>query len=200
MSRKILAGDTVFETARLIIRAAREADAAMYYALWMNPQVMTNVGFPQGLRITQEEIVAKIREQRMSEFERRLVVELKATGQEMGECTLHLPDEEGIAGTDVKLLPEFWGNKYGVEVKQGLVDYLFTHTNCTAVQATPNVNNIASIKMQEAVGGVRVDESVYEFPEEMRDWTCPVHSYIYRVFRADWERGRVSIAMNRGKL
>jgi RimJ/RimL family protein N-acetyltransferase len=187
MSRKIPAGETVFETVRLVIRAVSEADAGMYYALWTNPRVMTNVGFPQGLRITLEEIATKIGEQSEIEFGRLLVVELKDTGEAIGECKLYLPDEEGIAKTDVKLLPQFWGNKFGVEVKRGLVDYLFRHTDCTAVQADPNVNNIASIKMQEAVGGVRVGEGVHEFPEKMRDYTHPVHYYVYHVFKADWE-------------
>lgn len=187
MGRQIPAGGMVFETTRLIIRTGCEADAGMYYALWTNPRVMTNVGFPQGLQITRAEITAKIAEQGETEFGRLLVVALKATGQTIGECKLYLPDEEGIAKTDVKLLPQFWGNKYGVEVKQGLVDYLFSHTNCTAVQADPNVNNIASIKMQEAVGGVRVAEGVHEFPKKMRDYTHPVTYCVYRVFREDWE-------------
>ena len=38
---------------------------------------------------------------------------------------LETPDEEGLSTTDVKLLPEFWGNKYGVEIKRALLDYLF---------------------------------------------------------------------------
>jgi hypothetical protein len=40
--------------------------------------------------------------------------------------------------------------------------------------------------MQEAVGGVRIDEGVYEFPEAMRDFTNPVHYYTYRVYREAW--------------
>jgi len=187
MSRKIPAGGAVFETARLIIRTVCAVDVGMYYALWTNPRVMTYVGFPQGLRMTREEIAAKIQEQGESEFGRLLVVALKETGEAIGECKLYLPDEEGISRTDVKLLPQFWGNKFGVEVKRGLVDYLFTYTDCTAVQADPNVNNIASIKMQEAVGGVRVGEGVHKFPDKMRDYTHPVHYYVYHVCRADWE-------------
>ncbi len=192
MSGKIPAGGAVFESTRLIIRAAREADAAMYYALWTNPRVMTNVGFPEGLRITREEIAAKIQGQGESEFGRLLVVELKATGQAIGECKMYLPDKEGIATTDVKLLPPFWGNKFGIEAKQGLVDYLFTHTDCTAVQADPSINNIASIKMQEAVGGVRVAEGVHKFPEKMRDYTHPVCYYVYRVFRTSWKQKKIA--------
>jgi RimJ/RimL family protein N-acetyltransferase len=180
-------GAIVFETARLVVRAATVDDADLYYGLWTAPQVMSNVGFPKGLRMTREEIGDRLRNQGESPFEQLLVIELKTTGAAIGECGMHRPDEEGIAVTDVKLLPAHWGNKYGVEVKRGLLAYLFAHTDCVAVQGTPNVNNVASIKMQEAVGGVRVGEAVYEFPESMRDFTAPVHHYIYLVYRSNWQ-------------
>lgn len=178
---------TIFETERLLIRTATDRDVDLLYELWTDPRVMANMGFPQGLRITREKIQQKVQGPFESEFERVLVAELKATGQTIGECAMHLPNEEGIAETDVKLLPAFWGHKYGVEVKRGLVGYLFSHTACRAVGASPNVNNIASIKMQEAVGGVRVGKGVYEFPESMRDYTTPVHHYFYHVYRENWE-------------
>jgi hypothetical protein len=40
--------------------------------------------------------------------------------------------------------------------------------------------------MQEAVGGVRVGEAVFEFPDSMRDTTEPVHCFVYHVTRAAW--------------
>lgn len=182
-------GDTViFETERLVIRVATVADVDLFYDLWTNPQVMKNVGFPQGLRITRSELKQRLQNQGSeTEFERMLVIELKATGQTIGECMMHRPNQEGIAEPDVKLMPTFWGSKYGVEVWRRLLAYMFTHTDCDAVQATPNVENVASIKMQEAVGGVRVGEDVYQFPESMRDYTTSVHHYIYRVYRMAWE-------------
>ncbi len=192
MERIVPPGGTVFETERLTIRTSRVDDAAVHFALWTNPDIMKNMGFPKGLPVTQEELAAKIEgHEAKGEYGRLLVAELKSTHQVIGECKLYLPNDEGISETDVKLLPQFWGHKYGVEVKQGLVDYLFTHTDCTAVQGTPNVANIASIKMQEAVGAVRVAERVYEFREERQENTCPVHHYVYRVFRADWEQRRL---------
>jgi RimJ/RimL family protein N-acetyltransferase len=121
-------------------------------------------------------------------FERLLVVELKATGQAIGECKLSRPDEEGIAEPDLKLLPEFWGQRYGTEAWRGLVAYQFRHSDCSAVQGTPNVNNFASIRMQEAAGAVRVAEDVYHFPDALRDCTTPVQHYVYRVYRSRWER------------
>ncbi len=180
----------IFETDRLAIRLAMVHDADMYYRLWTDPRVMTNVGFPNGLPTTHEEILEQIAAGGSTGFDELLVVELKSDGQAIGECKLGRPNPEGIATTDVKLLPEFWGNRYGVEVKRGLVDYLFSHTDCLAVEATPNINNPASIKMQEAVGGVRVGEETGQFPESMRSYTKPVHYYIYRVYREDWQQRR----------
>lgn len=180
-------GSIVFETDRLMVRPAAEDDAGFFFGLWTNPKVMTNVGFPHGLRITREDVRKQIEKQGDSEFDQLLVVVLKATGQPLGECKMHRPNQEGIAKTDVKLLPAFWGNRYGVEVKKALLSHLFTHTDCIAVEASPNVGNTASIKMQEAVGGVRINEAVFEFPEKMRDYTAPVHHYVYRVERGNWK-------------
>ena len=179
----------IIETKRLIIRKAiaSEADIEMYYTLWTNPKVMTNVGFPNGLKTSREKITDQIAGQSPSEYDSLLVVVLKDVGAPIGECRLYRPDDKGISQTDVKLLPEHWGNAYGVEIKRALLDYLFTHTDCVAVKADPNKNNIASQKMQEAVGGKRVAEDIYRFPEHMRGYTCDVLHYIYMVYRSDWE-------------
>lgn len=185
---------TIIETKRLIIRKAEpsEADIEMYYRLWTNPQVMINVGFPNGLKTSREKIANQIADQSPSEYESLLVVVAKDTDAPIGECRLYRPDDKGVSSTDVKLLPDHWGNAYGVEVKRALLDYLFTHTDCVAVKADPNKSNIASQKMQEAVGGKRVGEAVHRFPEHMRDYTCDVHCYIYKVFRSDWEQRQAS--------
>ena len=182
----------VFETERLAVRTATEEDVELLHALWSNPQVMRNVEFPHGLRVTRCELRERLSKQGTSEFEKLLVVELRATGQAIGECKLSCPGDKGIAEPDVKLLPEFWGQKYGVEVWRGILAYQFAHTDCHAVQATPNKENIASIRMQEAVGAVCVGEDVYRLPEAVQDCTTPVHHYIYRVKRADWERQRTT--------
>lgn len=175
---------TVFETRRLRVRMATAEDAPLIHELRTRPDVMRNVGYPCGLPVS----LANVRERIAGgghALDSLLVVETK-DGMGIGQCLLRRPNEEGIATTDIKLLPAHWGRRYGVEVKQALVDYLFTHTGCVAVEATPNVGNVASIRMQEAVGGVRVGEGVFEFPESQKDVTTPVHHYVYRVAREDW--------------
>jgi len=161
----------------------------MLLELWTDPEVMRHVGFPQGLRTDSDQIREQLVNQSKTEYDCVLAVSLKSTGELIGQCKLGSPDKEGAAGTDVKLMPRFWGNKYGVEIKKALVDYLFTHTSCDCVTATPNVNNPASIHMQEAVGGRRMGEKVCSFPEHMADYTTDVHYYDYRVFREDWSAG-----------
>ena len=90
----------VFKTRRLAVRLARIDDVEIFYQLWTYPQIMSNVGFPNGLSITRKDVKRMISESGPSE-----------------------------------------------EVKRGMLDHLFTHTACLAVEATPNVGNIASIKM-----------------------------------------------------
>jgi RimJ/RimL family protein N-acetyltransferase len=175
--------EPVFETERLYVVLSDETDAGFFYLLWTNPRVMVNVGFPHGLKVTLSEIADQLQDQGSRILDSRLLVFLKSTGQAIGECKLGAPDEKGISTTDVKLLPQFWGNKYGVEIKKALVDYLFHRTACQIVEATPNVKNVASIKMQEAVGGVRVGEGVFDVPESRCDYQQPVHHYVYHVYR-----------------
>ena len=103
----------VFETDRLSVRLATVDDADLFYALWTNGQVMRYVGFPNGLPIARQELVERLSKQGPSEFNTLLVVVLKATGESIGECKLSVPDEEGVAEPDCKLLPEFWAKYKG---------------------------------------------------------------------------------------
>ena len=182
----------VFITERLLVRLATVADAALFAALWQDPAVMTYVGFPHGLGMSHDEIVDQLQQQGDSPFYHLLVVALKTTGEPIGECFMSPPNQAGIAETDVKLLPAFWGNKYGVEVKRGLLQYLFAHTDCTAVQATPNIHNIASIKMQEAVGAVKAGTSKSLIPQPDGSPSIMVEFHIYRVYRRMWQKAQRS--------
>lgn len=176
----------IFQTKRLIIRKAVTSDIDFYLSLWNSGKVMQNVGFPNGLRISRERVKKQIEGYGESEFNRTLVVVEKFSGKTIGECNLGFSNEEGISKTDIKLLPEFWGNGYGKEIKNALCLYLFRRTICKIVEASPNIKNIASLKMQEACGGEKVREGVYLFPESMRDYTEDVHSVIYHIHKRDW--------------
>ncbi len=180
----------LFTTNRLLIRLATAADAPLFYALWTDPAVMKNVGFPHGLAITRQEIEEQLQNQEVGVYGRLLVVVLQATGEPIGECFMTQPNAAGIAETDVKLLPTYWGHKYGVEIKRGLLNYLFSHTDCSCVQATPNIHNIASIKMQEAVGGIRAGTGKSLIPQADGARSVTVEYAIYRVYRRIWQKAQ----------
>jgi len=175
----------IIETKRLIIRKAEntEKDIDLYFQLWNHPDVMKFVGFPKGLHFLKERISEQLSKQPNSEFDELLLVEIKENGVLIGEAKLGFPDNEGISKTDIKLLPEFWGNGFGKEIKQCLIDYIFEKTDAIAVEGSPNKKNIASIKMQEFVGAKKIKEGVYHFPESMKGFTEDVHCVIYHVFR-----------------
>lgn len=151
---------------------------------------MRNVGFPRGLRITEEDILRQLERAHDRELDSLLLVELTESGELIGEAKLGSPDNHNVASTDIKLLPEYWGNGYGTEIKRALIDYIFRHTDAVAIQATPNKSNQASQRMQEAVGAEIVGEGVYRFPEEMRELTEDVAYIEYRVTRETWPRSQ----------
>lgn len=178
------------QTPRLTIRraAASHQDIALLLRLWTHPTVMKNVGFPTGLPTDARQIEEQLQNQPAGEYDSVLLAAIKGVGELIGECKLGYPDADGIAHTDIKLLPEYWRNGYGVEIKQALLSYLFRNTPCRQVKATPNVNNPASIRMQQAVGARKTGEGVYRFPEKMADWTTDVPYLEFTVFREDWLR------------
>ena len=180
----------IIKTKRLIIQPAEvtEKNIEFIYTLWANPDVMKFVGFPQGFKTDKQKIREQLESEQGKVFNRVLIVSRKDDNELIGNCKLGSTDESGIAHTDVKVLPKFWRNGYGKEIKKALVEYQFENTECVGVQGDPNKLNIASIKMQEAVGGKKVREGVHKFPESMKDYTTDVPYVVYIVYRSDWEK------------
>ncbi len=182
----------VFETNRLIVRKATlsDCDVDMYYRLWNHPKVMANVGFPNGLCISKEDIISQFKQSGESAYKCRLMAIRKDDETAIGECKLALPDSNGVSETDVKLFPEYWNQGYGTEIKQGLVNYLFANVpECMAIKADPAKTNIGSQKMQEHVGAIRIEQGK-DYPVPNTDNYIPnERHYLYMVFRETWSNG-----------
>lgn len=180
---------TLINTKRLRIRLATADDVAFLAAMWNDGRIMRFVGFPEGLGTSEDEVRAQLTSEPDGVIDRRLIVETM-DGKRIGQAKLGSQNDDGLAHTDVKLLPEHWRKGYGTEIKSALLDWQFTHTDCKAVQGTPNQLNIGSIRMQEAVGGVRVDEGVFRFSPDDPRTTCDVPYYEYHVTRTRWEQDK----------
>jgi RimJ/RimL family protein N-acetyltransferase len=183
----------VFNTRRLIVRIPNidREDHQFLFELWNNPKVMCFVGFPKGLNTSLEKVKKQLFDEnkKNSSLDRVLMIE-DHNKKVIGQCKLGSTNDKGVAITDVKLHPDSWGNKYGQEIKYGLLDYLFTKTAAKIVEATPNVKNRASIVMQQSVGGKEVGVYIHKFSEEKKHNTCTVESIIFHVFKDEWLKRR----------
>jgi RimJ/RimL family protein N-acetyltransferase len=106
---------------------------------------------------------------------------------------LGTPDSFGVCEPDIKLAPPFWERGYGRELWAALVDRLFLESSCAIVRGTPNIANMASIRMQESAGMRRVGGGTLEFPDSMKPFTEPVPYALYEITREEWERRALEV-------
>lgn len=144
------------------------------------------VGYPYGLSITISDILARLKTQNGKIFGELLVITKRENGVAIGECWLGKDSKEKILEPDVKLFPEYWGNKFGIEVWRGLVEYIFSHSQCQIIQGTPNIGNIASIRMQESVGATRISQGKYYFSDTNKENTTPINYYLYQLTKQQY--------------
>ncbi len=144
---------------------------------------MAPVGFPSGLGISEKTIHRQLVEQTQSLIDTILAVTLAETGHIIGQAKIKSPDPDGLSITDIKLFPEYWRRRFGTEIKQALVSHLFENTSCTAIEATPNLTNLPSIRMQEKAGYLRLGRGRWEPDISLKGNALPVDYWIYRVFK-----------------
>lgn len=179
----------IFQTKRTVVKLAKNKKEHIdfFHALWNNPEVMKNVGFPEGLGISKEEISKILAKDDKKIFDKRLVIELKETGEFIGECKMGTPNEEGISDFDLKLLPQYWGLKLSSEIMPELIDQIFNRCDCDCIEGSPNINNVPSQKMQEKVGFKKIKKDIFIFTKKMNCKTEDVTYYLMRLYRKDWE-------------
>ena len=175
------------KTARLGIRRAQATDAMSIHDLWTNPVVMQCVGFPNGLAITVDEIRKGIERSPDSEFGSLLIANSLETGLPIGQCKIGAPNSDGVCEPDVKLRPEFWGNGYGRELWEALIEHAFTNPAVHIVQGTPNRANTASVRMQLGSGMVQVDEGVFSNHPSPHPGAVPVPYFRLQITRKQWQ-------------
>ena len=176
-----------FRTPRLHVRPADTAAAAWIRALWSDPRVTAFVGFPQGIPTSTREIEAQIERNLGRPLKRLLIAERVTDDLPIGQVKLGEPDSEGVSEPDIKLLPSFWRLGYGRELWGAMIDHLFRTTECKTVQGTPNIRNIASIRMMESAGMVRVGEGTFEPSGPLRSSMTAVPHYVYQIARQAWD-------------
>lgn len=173
-----------FRTPRLVVRPATESDAPFIAALWSDPCVMRHVGFPCGIPTARVDVPARLRSG--AGLSALLVAELADGSLPIGQGLIGKPDAQGVTEPDIKLAPTWWGRGYGRELWAGLIDQAFACSSCGVVRGTPNVANVASIRMQASAGMRCVGEGIARFPASMAAFTEPVPYLVYEIRREEW--------------
>jgi len=189
----------IFQSKRLKVRKAAASDVEMYLSLWNNPEVMKNVGFPDGLGTSAEGVRKQIASHDNTEFNQTLVVIEKASGERIGECKIGLPNEKEISCPDFKFLPEYSGKGFGKELFNALCKYTFSNTRAQIIETSPNEKNVASQKIAESAGAKETRRGIYHFPPKMQHFTEDVHCVIYQICKEEWLENNLKIKMIKNK-
>jgi len=145
------------KTKRLILRTPTRDDFEFLKSMWENGEVMKFVGFPNGLKQTDEKIYQWIENCQANE-KLRLVIEDKASHRAIGETgyrfDIEYPFVKGkkSVAPDIKLIPEFWGKGLATEALTALIDCIFKNTDAEIIQMAPNVKNKAALSLYKKLG------------------------------------------------
>ena len=171
------------ETERLILREPTMGDFAFLKSLWEDGRVMHYVGFPNGLKQSDEKIVKWINTAQMNR-NCKLVIEDKESGKTIGETGYRLDldyphaHDRKSAAPDIKLIPEFWGKGLATEAFEVVIDYIFKNTDVEVIQVSPNIKNLAALKIYEKLGFKKVGDPITESSNTKQKTTPQVQNDI----------------------
>ena len=140
--------NTLFQTERLFVRYFTKNDLDAFFDMVGNPKVMRYVKKPLSYEASIEELNRFIRYYEEDIFFNIWAAVEKESDQLVGLCGVYLNDksEHEIA---YRLRESFWGNGYGGEIAEGLLQFCFEDMNLKKLTAYVIEGNIGSIKILE---------------------------------------------------
>ena len=144
------------ETPRLILRPFADSDTAAFVAYRCEKEVAKyqswDVPYPEKEAIAFIAAMKLAKPGILGEWY-QLAIELKATGEMIGDCAFCvLADDGKQAEIGFTLAPKHQGKGYGTEAVKRSLDYLFTEYNLHRVRANCDPANTASVKLLQRVG------------------------------------------------
>ena len=173
--------DVVLDTARLRLRAYREADIAELVPLIGAREVAATTGrIPHPYTAEDaKEFLAKIE----TDCEVNLAVTLRDAGCLIGGIGLRLVEQHRQAELGYWLGVPYWGNGYATEAAQEMLRYGFEQINLHRIFATHFKHNPASGRVLQKLG-MRHEGCQRE---HFRKWDQFVDSELYGILRQEWE-------------
>jgi len=112
----------------------------------------------------------------------QFALELKSTGELLGDCALHTLKDERQVEIGYTLAPQNQGKGYMTEAITGLLDYVFLELNKHRAIAEMDALNAASARLAERLGFRREAHYVQDvlFKGAWGD------SFVYAILRDEW--------------
>ena len=164
----------VLETPRLILREYTEDDAADFFRLNSDPEVMRYV--PDEPVQTVEDARAILVSHPIVDYRERgfgrCACILKETGENIGFCGLKYLKEIDVIDLGFRFLPAHWGKGLATEAAKACADYGFRELNLEEIVGFSEPENHASIRVLEKVG--------MQFTGVVRLYDCDMRRYVIR--------------------
>ncbi len=137
----------LFQTSRLIVRPLTETDHPAFHEMQSNPKVMRHVsGQPQNEAESWLDLLHLIQ---CYTQEGNLLwvwaIERKMDAAFVGTCAI--ADEDHNIG--YRFLEKYWGNGYGQEVTDALIEFALNDFGLSCITAYVDVENLPSVKILE---------------------------------------------------
>lgn len=175
------------ETERLVLRRFRESDAEAFFNYRTNPLVSLYQGEGwQSYRF--EQAVDFVKEQMNLEpgiqgIWFQLVIELKDTGEQIGDCGIHtLVQDINQVEIGFTLDSAYQNKGLGREAVKCLLDYIFNDLNKHRVIAVTDVRNKNSIKLLKRIG-MRKEGHFIKNAWNKGEYT---DEYLFAILKGEW--------------
>ena len=151
----------IFETERLLVREYVEEDAAAFFKLNSDPEVLRFVPdkpLPDVEQARQMLVDHPIADYRKHRFGRGACI-LKSTGEQIGFAGLKYLEELGEVDIAYRLRPAHWGQGLATEAALASIRYGFADLDLKQIIGLVMPENIASVRVLEKTG-LRYAETV----------------------------------------
>ncbi len=136
----------IFETTKLYVRQLETNDAAAFFELMGNPNVMNPI--PQK-PFNEKESVSKLAElillEKSSDTKIWCLCQ-KGNNKLIGICGV-LKNDDKEDEIVYRIIETYWGNGYGTEIAKGLIDYCFVTMKSNLITADVCIENVKSVKI-----------------------------------------------------
>jgi RimJ/RimL family protein N-acetyltransferase len=151
-----VAGKTILETQRMLLREFDEGDVEPFYRMGSDPAVIRYTGDPGGGFTSVEHALEVLHSHPIADYRKygfgRWACVLKASGAVIGFAGLkYLPDQQEV-DLGYRLLPAYWGQGLATEACRAVLDYGRTRLGIGRIIALVDPENVASVRILQKLG------------------------------------------------